>query len=240
MPGGKEMTSADPLTLRCLFLTGTFETGHLPPACFGSIAGDFDGQGLSFSALQWNLGQQTLQPLLLQMYSQHPDIMLRCFGVPHSMNLQSVLGQPKSLQLAWARSIQGTNHAIGADWAESFSALGLTAEWQDVAQHSASAYFDRAKFQARQLAVMSDRAIALLFDCAVQNGGVRPLALQHCLDAFLPAWGDPERMRYIANAVADSSNPRWAANVRARKLTIANGSGVVHGLHFDLAKDFAL
>jgi len=235
------MNSSDPLLLRCLALTGAFETGKLPPACFASVTGDFDGQGLSFSALQWNLGQGTLQPLLQQMYSQHPDVMLRCFGVPHSMNLQSVLGQPKATQMAWARSIQGAaNHVLSAEWSASFNALGLSPEWQATAQESAQKYFEHARFQAGQLGVSSDRAIALLFDCRVQNGGVPRLQLEHCLDTFLPSWGEAEKMRCIANAVADSANPEWAADVRARKLTIANGSGIVHRMSFDLAKSFAL
>jgi len=221
-------------------LTGAFETGKLPPACFASVAGDFDGQGLSFSALQWNLGQGTLQPLLQQMYSQHPIVMAGCFFEANSADLQYLLGQPKNVQLAWARSIQGSNHVLTADWGKSFNALGLTPEWQEVAQASAAGYFDRARFQAGQLEVRSDRAIALLFDCQVQNGGVPRLQLEHCLDTFLPSWGEAEKMRCIANAVADSANPKWAADVRARKLTIANGSGIVHQMPFDLAKSFAL
>jgi len=234
------MNSSDPLLLRCLALTGAFETGKLPPACFASVAGDFDGQGLSFSALQWNLGQGTLQPLLQQMFSKHPIVMAGCFFEAHSADLQYLLGQPKNVQLAWARSIQGSTHALSADWAKSFNALGLTPEWQEVAQTSAAGYFDRARFQAGQLEVRSDRAIALLFDCQVQNGGVPRLQLEHCLDTFLPSWGEAEKMRCIANAVADSANPKWAADVRARKLTIANGSGIVHRMSFDLAKSFAL
>jgi len=236
------MNSSDPLPLRCLALTGAFETGKLPPACFASVTGDFDGQGLSFSALQWNLGQGTLQPLLSQMYSQHPIVMAGCFFEAHSADLQYLLGQPKSVQLAWARSIQGSNHVLTADWTKSFNALGLTPEWQEVAQASAAGYFDRARFQAGQLEVRSDRAIALLFDIVVQNGELRPLPLAHCLDEFdsTPSWGEDAKMRCIANAVADSSNPKWRSDVLARKLTIANGAGMVHRLQFDLAKDFGL
>ena len=46
------------LNYRCLALTGSFETGRPVPDCFAGISGDFDGQGLSFGALQWNLGQE--------------------------------------------------------------------------------------------------------------------------------------------------------------------------------------
>lgn len=235
------MTTSDPLLLRCIALTGSFETALLPPACFSKLAGDFDGQGLSFSALQWNIGQQTLQPLLLQMYSQHPEVMLRCFGVPHSMTLQGILGQAKPAQLAFARSLQSSHdHKIMPEWGDSFSALGASPEWQLVAQQSAGGYFDHAKFQAKTFGLVSDRAIALLFDIAVQDGGVPTLARDHILNTYLPSWGEPEKLRCIAGAIADVCNPRWRRDVLERKLTVANGSGVVHGLHFDLSRDFAL
>src|SRR5947199_28393 len=52
---------------RCLALTGTFETGAQPPDCFCGVTGDFDGMGISFGVLQWNLGQNSLQPLLIEM-----------------------------------------------------------------------------------------------------------------------------------------------------------------------------
>ena len=44
-----------------LAITGGFETAGDP---FAGLAGDFDGQGLSCGALQWNVGQGTLQPLV--------------------------------------------------------------------------------------------------------------------------------------------------------------------------------
>src|SRR5688572_3374909 len=56
--------ASKPLELRCLSLTGTFETGQVPPECFAGLSGDFDGQGISLGVLQWNFGQDSLQPLL--------------------------------------------------------------------------------------------------------------------------------------------------------------------------------
>src|SRR5690348_1225267 len=48
--------AAAPPQQRSLALTGTFETGAQPPECFCGITGDFDGQGISFGVLQWNIG----------------------------------------------------------------------------------------------------------------------------------------------------------------------------------------
>ena len=47
-------------------------------------------------------------------------------------------------------------------------------------------------------------------------------------------------MRVVAIRRAEAVNPRWIDDVRARKLTIAEGRGVVHGRRYDLARDYAI
>jgi hypothetical protein len=44
-----------------------------------------------------------------------------------------------------------------------------------------------------------------------------------------PDMPELELRRIVANAVADCAKPRWREDVRARKLAIATGQGVVHG-----------
>jgi len=234
-----------PLNLRCLALTGTFETSHLPPGCFGCATGDFDGQGISYSALQWNFGQGTLQPILLEMISSHNDVMSRIFGDGHSA-LANVLAMPRPQQMSWARSIQSVRHTLDATWSGRFQALGQTGEFQAVAARRASALFDGGLALCRNFGLRSQRAAALMFDIKVQNGGVGPAALSLIERDFVAlAPGDPDgvevaKLRILANRIADSANVRWREDVRSRKLTVANGAGVVHGVHYDLAVQFGL
>jgi hypothetical protein len=234
-----------PLSLRCLALTGTFETNCLPPGCFGSVAGDFDGQGISYSALQWNFGQGSLQPLLLEMNTAHPDVMSRVFGDGYD-KLTKVLNTPRGQQMAWARSIQTHRNTLDALWSARFQALGQTGEFQAAATRRASDLFAGALTLCRTLGLGSERAAALLFDIKVQNGGVGTVAFSLIEKDFaiLPP-GDPDaveaaKMRIVANRIADSAFARWREDVRTRKLTIANGAGVVHGVHYDLANQFSL
>ena len=118
-----------PLNLRCLALTGTFETSVPPPGCFGCVTGDFDGQGISYSALQWNFGQSTLQPLLKEVTTLHRDVMGRVFGDLFT-ELSGVFTMPHSRQMEWIRSIQSVQHALDDRWRGCFHALGETAEFQ--------------------------------------------------------------------------------------------------------------
>jgi hypothetical protein len=237
--------AAQPLNLRCLALTGTFETNCLPPGCFGCVTGDFDGQGISYSALQWNLGQGTLQPLLVEMNTAHGDVMSRVFGDGYEP-LSKMLGLPRSQQMVWARSIQTPRHSLDGEWTRRFQVLGETAEFQAMAMQGASGLFDGAVALCRTLGLKSERAVALLFDIKVQNGGIGPSALSLIERDFATmAPGDPDvvevaRMRTVANRIADSANVRWREDVRSRKLAAANGTGVVHGVHYDLAAQFTL
>jgi hypothetical protein len=234
-----------PLNLRCLALTGTFETNCLPPGCFARVSGDFDGQGISFSALQWNLGQGTLQALLAEMNSTHAAVMSQVFGDGYAQ-LTGILGGTRSSQMAWARAIQNSRNTLQEPWASRFQSLGRTAEFQSVATHRTADLYNGALTLCRTLGLHSQRAAALMFDIKVQNGGIGPSALTLIEKDFAAiAAGDADvvevaQLRTIANRIADSANLRWREDVRSRKLAIATGTGVVHGMHYDLAAQFGL
>ncbi len=70
----------EPVEKRCLALTACFETGCMFPESFSCLTGDFDRQGISLGVLQWNFGQQSLQPLLKEMDSLHGEALKNIFG----------------------------------------------------------------------------------------------------------------------------------------------------------------
>ena len=233
-----------PLKRRCLALTGTFETSCAAPRCFSGLSGDFDGQGMSFGALQWNLGRGTLQPLLQTMHDRHPDILLGILQDKHG-EVIAMLGRPGPEQLAWARSIQDDRHTIVAPWRDMFVALGAEETFQDIQLESAESYRRHAVDLWRQYALTSRRALALMFDIAVQNGSIDAAVHDRIMSDFqqIPDAGDDgevARMRVIANRRAEAAAPRWVEDVRARKLLIANGQGMLRGRQFDLAQQFGL
>ena len=49
------------------------------------------------------------------------------------------------------------------------------------------------------------------------------------------ARSEADLRKAVANAVADQARDEWKEDVRKRKLAIATGSGVVHGLALKLA-----
>jgi hypothetical protein len=235
---------------QCLALTGAFETNQPPPDCFAGLSGDFDGQGLSFGVVQWNIGQGSLQPLLAEMNSNHPDILGQIFGSNYSA-LVAMLGETLDEQLTWARSIQDPlKHALFEPWAGQFKTLGRQQEFQDIETKYAAGLFRQALALCNDFGVTSQRAAALMFDIKVQNGGIKAWVKPQILSDFqqLSASGqaagdgalEVARLRIIASRAAASASPQWIADVQSRKLTIANGEGVVHGNQYNLADQYGI
>jgi putative peptidoglycan binding protein len=236
----------DSLARRCLALTGSFETGTAAPDCFAGLSGDFDGQGISFGVCQWNLGQQSLQPLLLKMDAGSRPVMKQVFGDRYD-ELMAVLGEPHEDQLEWARQHQTPKHELFEPWRGYLKTLGRTEEFQAIEEAAAQGLYRTALKECRAFAVTSERAAALLFDIYVQNGGFKATTRATIEGALarLPTAGNAQqrevaRLRTIANLRADASKEQWREDVRSRKLCIAEGGGVVHGRRFDLEGDFGI
>ncbi len=235
------------LDSRCLALTGSFETGKFSPECFATMTGNFDGQGMSFGALQWNFGQGTLQPLLKEMCAIHQDIVSGIFG-ENLGRLQQAINGGKDAALSFAASIQDqAKHTITDPWKQMFRALGLTPEFQAIEVIGAAAYYQKGVRLCQDYGLWSERGRALMFDICVQNGSIADSVKALIMADFgkLPQSALPEetelaKMRIVANRRAEAANPKFVEDVRRRKLCIAEGKGVVHGINYDLGAQFGL
>ncbi len=235
------------LASRCLALTGSFETGQPAPECFAAVTGNFDGQGISFGALQWNFGQGTLQALLQKMFRSHRDIAATIFGSDLE-GLERAIDGGKADCLDFAASIQDPRkNTVNPPWKQMFKSLGLTPQFQEIEIEGAASYYARAVQLCRDYGLLTERGRALMFDICVQNGSipdrVRTLILadfDKLGQALAPEEAEVERMRIVANRRAEASNPRFVEDVRKRKLCIAEGKGVVHGISYDLEKQYDL
>jgi hypothetical protein len=236
-----------PLGERCLALSGAFETSTGFPDCFCGLTGDFDGMGLSYGVLQWNIGQGTLQPLLSDMLSAHERVMAGIFH-DNLAALKNMLASPKGAQLAWARSIQDPlRHRIFEPWKGLFLSLGRTPEYQAIQLAHARIVQKRAAALCRRFGVTTERALALMFDICVQNGSIDSAVEARIRADFaaVPEGADPmaaevARLQSIAHRRAEAASAAFVEDVRVRKLTIANGAGSVHNVPYDLAQQFGI
>jgi hypothetical protein len=236
-----------PLAERCLALTGAFETSVGFPDCFTGLAGDFDGEGISFGVLQWNIGQGTLQPLFAQMLRDHPQIMTQIFQ-DNLAHFTSMLSLSREGQLAWWASVQSPDKAeLFEPWKGYLLTLGRTSSYQQIQMDHSEQIYSDALALAQEFDLHTERSVALMFDTLVQNGGIDS-AMKTLIEADFATItrsevdfnGEVARMRAIANRVAESSRAEYIEDVRARKLVIANGAGSVHGRDFDLSSQYGI
>ena len=226
---------------RCLALTGSFETTLPVPDCFSGLSGDFDGQGVSFGALQWNFGQGSLQPMLHEMVEHHTQVLRDIFG-DHFSELHAVLQAGLEDQLDWVRSLQDHRFRFAEPWHGMFKTLGRQKEFQEIQLNHAKNIYNTALRWCADYGLQSERAVALMYDIRVQNGSINDTVKSRILRDFdrLPRDNEAERLAVIANRRAEAANRRWIEDVRARKLAIAKGEGCVHGRYYDLETQYGI
>jgi hypothetical protein len=235
------------LDYRCLALTGSFETGAAIPDCFAGLSGDFDGQGMSFGVLQWNFGQGSLQPLLKRVCTDHGELARSIFHERFDQ-LTGMLSAARPQQMAIARAIQDPNRkTVMEPWRGMFKSLGRTEEFQRIEADAANALYNAAGQLCVDFGLWSERGVALMFDIKTQNGSIGSAVKALILADFqsLPAGESAEetetaKLRIVAIHRAEAANKKWVEDVRERKLCIANGSGNVHGIHYDLEGQFGI
>ena len=218
---------------RSLELTATFE-GH----GFTLAQGNFDGAGITWGIIGFTLKHGELGKILLTVFDANPDLVRQAFGNATDELIQ-VLNSPKAVQMQFADSISiGTSKTtIREPWRSGFTAFGEIPEVQALQLELADQdYGQPAAATANALGLTSELGRALAFDIHVQNGGIK-LSARKEIDAALEETiitTEEELRVIIANAVADASSS-FKEDVRARKLTIASGTGKVHGELFVLA-----
>jgi hypothetical protein len=247
-----------PLQEKCFNLTKTFETSYKNPTeGFSVIAGNFDGQGISFGVLQWNLGQGTLQPMLHSLLISNRADMVAIFGAK-AIELEQMLQKPRKEQIQWGDSISAYKRygrkSIIEPWYSMFKKMGELPACQAAQKKMCESYFKWADSRMKIYKLSTERGYALLFDIAVQNGGIKDAAYRSILSEYskipyaeLAEEAIEIEVRYleiIAKAVSKQSridhtakDPEWIQkDVLSRKLCIARGSGIVHGVSVNLSE----
>lgn len=227
-------------------------TSSYEGAGYIELTGNFDGQGFSFGVICFNLGKNTLQPLIRAMYQAGPETFKKCCTVkvasaPYngafvdlSNDLLAVCNEMTPEQaVKWAEARQDGNHRPMQHWSSVFHNLGSEPGFQAIQRKFAKPYMDKAKKYMSEFGFVSERALALLYDICVQMGSVKIASLQRYRNGMKPGMLEQERLVLLAQSVAPQAG-RWSSDGLSRKMAIAKGTGKVHGRYYDMAKDFGL
>lgn len=203
LPAVVPALSDAPLLDRCLALSGQIETAKAPPGCFAAVAGNFDGQAVSFGALQWNFGTRTLQPILLDLFARFPERMSAVFGKDATL-LSDLLGSKHENLMAYFINMQRTSDATRWRlWRSRFATLGATPECIAAEKAAAEPIFRNALKLCHAYGLQSERAVALFFDICVQNGTIGKFVRASIVSEFGKARNEVDKLVIVANCLAD-------------------------------------
>lgn len=241
-----------------LEITGDFETEGDP---WTQITGNFDGEGASLGILQWNFGQNSIQPLIrraqlhiLKKYcpkywidiwnaamtsgtSEVSDWNLRAMGP----ELKAYLGSPefKAVQVEAAQAKEKATLQAG----KSFYSEPLTIQqfcfFFDIMVQSGSlkglARGELDSFIARKNGIKNAKDFVCRW--AIESGDSNAVA---CGKLWEKDSGGNWELLIIGYLRAMLSKPQWQGNAFARRGTIAMGYGVVENERKDYRKFMGL
>lgn len=218
---------------RCLEVTAAFE-GH----GFSAVAGAWDAGWLTWGIIGFTLASGSLKHVVLDVWEKAPEVVRQSFG-SRTEELINIMGASPADQKAWAQSISvpPKMYRVVDPWRTAFMAFGQSPVVQArQLQRAEEDYFQPAMQLMSRLALQQELGAGLCFDIQVQNGGLKQSA-EETVDEFRqnnPSASEEDLRRIIADAVADSSDPQYREDVRARKETFATGIGTVHGSDVNL------
>ena len=193
------MTTDDRAALMlALNISGSFEGAD----GWANLSDNFDGQGVSMGLLNQNLGQGSLQPMLIRLRDGRPDVLAALVSPGHLSALLGMLARWQvasagELELGPLSSFDATGemgklsapsaNRVSVDWAvvelyvagkfdpiwkAELTALASSPEYVSVQIEAAVRDHERAVAYGARIAVRELRAYLMLFDVNVQNGGL--------------------------------------------------------------------
>ena len=214
---------------RSLQLTSAFE-GH----GFGLAVGNFDGALLTWGIIGFTLASGEIQQIVLSISRQFPNVVRQAFG-DNTAELLQLMQADRAFQTQWANAHTVDGRALAEPWKSMFAVFGAAPEVQaEQLKRAHDKYMQPAVHTAGKLGFTSELGLALCFDIHVQNGGIKSTTMAE-IAPQLPGLQEADARALVANAVADSARLQYREDVRSRKLTIATGSGSVHGHPYVLA-----
>lgn len=227
----------------CLKITSGFEG-----TSFGTVAGNFDGMGISAGLLQWNLGQGTLQSFILSQC----DLMSFNFPIP----LRPLQQMSPADSVVWAKDhMLDANGKLLPEWKAAWIEFLTTPSVVNVQKRAIDKYFQRAKEIAGKLGFSHEhvRAMCWAFDVAVQDGSCdidRPDVNREQANIVMSKYSGDNYALWVKEELDDDqivlviashlralqSRAAYREDVFSRKCTIATGIGIVHKTLFNYKK----
>lgn len=198
---------------------------------YEALAGNFDGQGMSFGIIQWNFGQGTLGPVLLEMRAADQATFDGCFGA--NMNFQTLLNSLNSTnttaQMNWAIGVIASNNA---GWKSAFKKVGEVEAFKKIQLDNADKYNDNITSCIKLMRELAPslmvkvqlRTYCALYDlCVQQNNLVKAEQLIRTEFPSANITTQKELVIFVCKKRAEKASTAYRADAFSRRMGIIQG-----------------
>ncbi|QVI86081.1 M23 family metallopeptidase [Pseudomonas viridiflava] len=198
---------------------------------YEALADNFDGQGMSFGVIQWNFGQGTLGPVLLEMRAANQAVFDSCFGA--NMNFQALLNSltsaNKADQMNWAVGIIASNRA---GWKSAFKKIGEVEAFQKIQLNHAAKYNSNIVSCVKLMRELSPnlmekvelRTYCALYDLCVQQNNLAKA--EELIRSEFPSaniTSQKELLIFVCRKRAEKAATKYRADAFSRRMGIITG-----------------
>ena len=152
-----------------------------------------------------------------------------------------ILSTATTNSIQWAvQNLYLSSGAFVPSWKSDMQMLLKNPDYVTIQINAALHYHQLAQRYMMRVGYNDLRTYLLMFDIATQNGSISEQRFTQWqnLVASQKITGEVERLKALVDIRLLDTLPQWRADVRSRKYTIIDGTGVVHGSALNLPKKF--
>lgn len=140
----------------------------------------------------------------------------------------------------WAKANVLSGTSIKTDWSTRLKRIATSQGYRSLQAEKAEVIHHKALDLFRTYNMTQLRSYLVFFDIVVQNGSI-PAKVYNSYQTWLKSntnANEYTRMKKLIELRVAEALPQWQADVRARKMTLLDGTGVVHGSRRDVDKEY--
>ncbi|NUM58053.1 MAG: hypothetical protein HUU56_05435 [Bdellovibrionaceae bacterium] len=168
------------------------------------------------------------------------ETQLNSLAVDYSINKGSTVINKRSVSWALDELFIDKGKTFRTDWAKELNTLATDKEYISIQVKHSLAIYARALQYFKAFGLTEVRSFLLMYDFVTQNGGFKKKVLTD-YTAFIkanPKTTETQRLEKILEIRIKDVLAQWQSDVRSRKQTIINSTGLVHGAKRALTKEY--
>jgi hypothetical protein len=169
-----------------------------------------------------------------------PEAIKEITGFEPAEQFLATLRAENQESVNWAVATLYSGSNFKAVWKNPLLALAETQGYRSIQAETGVAIHKKTMTLFKHFKLTEVRSYVFLFDIVVQNGGIAA-PTQKTIDALLarsPNLSETQKLNTILAERLLLVNKKYVADVRSRKASIINGTGVVHGERRNYEKEY--